>query len=369
MTRKQWMQSALFLALFLFLLARLTYILRTNGDVKDRFNGFYAEPKHSIDAVMIGSSPVFPYYSTPQMYGETGLVCYPLSTNTQRPAAQLYLAKEALSRQSPELLIFEVRMYTGDEHDMTNNMAFTRGVTDNLRYSANRAAAIRTLLDESRVEGGISDPDKEAYSYYFDIFKYHANWRSLRLFGQWETAFYNVPDAQKGFDITDDVAPIVLEDWSEDMAETPIPAVQDECLTELMDWLNERGQQALFIVSPYLLTKEQMEMFNYIGTRVRSEGFGFVNMNREYGAIGLDGASDFKDYGSHTNASGAQKVTAWFERYLAENYDLPDRRGDARYGSWQTAYEQWTAEQAAAMETIRGHIEDGSYAKKPEEAE
>lgn len=362
MTKKQAVKTILFLALFLFLLVRLTYILRTNGDVKDRFNGFYAEPKNTIDAVMIGSSPVFPYYSTPQMYGETGLVCYPLSTNSQRPAAQLYLAREALSRQSPQLLIFEVRMYTGNEHDLTNNMAFTRGVTDNLRYSANRAAAIRALLDESGIEGGISDEDKKPYTYYFDIFKYHANWRSLRLPSQWKTAFYNVPDSMKGYDSTDDVAPVSLEDWSGVTAQTPIPEVQDGHLTALLDWLDENGQQALFIVSPYLLTQEQMEMFNYIEARVGARGYGFVNMNRCYAEIGLDGAADFKDYGNHTNASGAEKVTAWFERYLQQNYSLPDHRQEAAYASWQTAYEDWQAEQKRAMEVIRRHIAEGSYA-------
>ena len=70
MTRKQAAKTIAFLALTLALLVMLTYMLRTNGAVKDRFAGFYAEKKNSIDVIMIGSSPVFPYYSAPQMYGE-----------------------------------------------------------------------------------------------------------------------------------------------------------------------------------------------------------------------------------------------------------------------------------------------------------
>ncbi|MDO4285781.1 MAG: SGNH/GDSL hydrolase family protein, partial [Eubacteriales bacterium] len=130
MTKRQAVNIVIFIAIFLALLTMLSYCLRTNGAVKDRFVGFYAEPKNTIDAILIGSSPVFPYYVTPQMYGEEGIVAYPLSTNLQRPVAQLYLTKEALKYQSPQLIVYEVRMYTGRESDMTNNMAYTRGVTD-----------------------------------------------------------------------------------------------------------------------------------------------------------------------------------------------------------------------------------------------
>lgn len=54
-----------FLAVFLWLLVTVTYIIRTNGDVKDRFTGFYAEKENTIDAILVGSSPVYPYYSAP----------------------------------------------------------------------------------------------------------------------------------------------------------------------------------------------------------------------------------------------------------------------------------------------------------------
>ena len=69
--------------------------MRTNGAVKDRFSGFYAEKDHTLDIVMIGSSPVFPYYAAPKLWGETGIAMYLLSSNVQRPAAMKYLVEEA----------------------------------------------------------------------------------------------------------------------------------------------------------------------------------------------------------------------------------------------------------------------------------
>ncbi len=115
MTRKQFVQSIIFIVIFLLVLVPVSYIVRTNGDVKDRFSGFYAEEDNTLDIVMIGSSPVFPYYSTPKLWGETGIAAYPLSSNVQRPAAMKYLVKEAQKTQSPALYIFEMRMYTMED--------------------------------------------------------------------------------------------------------------------------------------------------------------------------------------------------------------------------------------------------------------
>ena len=46
---RQAVKGAAFTAIFLIALVMLTYMLRTNGPLKDRFVGFYAEPKNSVD--------------------------------------------------------------------------------------------------------------------------------------------------------------------------------------------------------------------------------------------------------------------------------------------------------------------------------
>lgn len=72
---KEFLQAAVFVLLFLAILLPVSYMVRTNGEVKDRFAGFYAEKKDSLDVVMIGSSPVFPYYAAPKLWGRRGLRC------------------------------------------------------------------------------------------------------------------------------------------------------------------------------------------------------------------------------------------------------------------------------------------------------
>lgn len=169
MTKKQALKAVVFLAVFLWLLVTVTYIIRTNGDVKDRFTGFYAEKENTIDAILVGSSPVYPYYSAPALYGKSGIAAYPLSTNNQRPKAIKYLLKEAQKTQDPSLFIIEMRMFSMPDEEWEDTMIFTRGVTDNLKYSKNRVDAINALVSDR----------SERYTYYFDIFKYHSNWKTL----------------------------------------------------------------------------------------------------------------------------------------------------------------------------------------------
>ena len=57
---------------------------------------------------------------------DTGITCYPLSSNMQRPQAAVHLVAEAEKPQDPGLYIFELRMYLGPDERLTQNMAYTR---------------------------------------------------------------------------------------------------------------------------------------------------------------------------------------------------------------------------------------------------
>lgn len=354
MNRKQFIQSIIFIGIFTFLLVSVSYIVRTNGDVKDRFSGFYAEENNTLDIVMIGSSPVFPFYSAPKIWGETGIAVYPLSTNGQRPAAMKYLVEEAEKSQSPSLYIFEVRMFTMGDEDLSENMAFTRGVTDNLKYSWNRIRAIRAMVPES----------EDRLSFYIDIFKYHTNWKMFAFLSEWENWRYHKASRLKGFYIRDDVGPRVKPEAGGMEGKLPISDEQEVILKDLLQYLQEKDFQALFIVSPYGEIMEEQQMFNYMGDIIEEAGYPFVNMNDYYDEIGIIFEEDFADYGSHTNAVGAEKCTAFLENYLLEHYSFDDKRGDRRYTSWDKAYELWQVKLEEARITIADHIMREDYAIK-----
>lgn len=348
-------QIAAFLGIFVLLLVPLSYMMRTNGAVKDRFSGFYAEKDHTLDIVMIGSSPVFPYYAAPKLWGETGIAMYPLSSNVQRPAAMKYLVEEAEKTQSPQLYIFEMRMFTMEDEGLRDNMAYTRGVTDNMRYSRQRMRTIRALVPEDDEEGRLS--------YYLDIMKYHTNWKMLTLPSEWANMTYHKASPLKGFEFKDEVGPQPMPDCGNAEGEKAIPPEQEDCLVDLLSFLQQSGKEALFIVSPYGESLEEQQMYNYMEEIVSSYGYSFLNMNDHYREIGIIFEEDFADYGSHTNAIGAEKCSDFLRAYLQERYSFTDKRGQEKYRSWDAAYELWKLEMEEARETILDRIARGEYAQ------
>ena len=353
------LQIIAFTGIFLLLLVGISYMVRTNGDVKDRFSGFYAERDDTLDIVMIGSSPVPSYYAAPKLWGDMGIAMYPLASNVQRPAAMKYLVREAEKSQSPGLYIFEMRMYTMADEGLRDNMAYTRGVTDNMRYSALRGEAIRALVPEEDAEGRLS--------FYLDIMKYHTNWKMLLLPSEWANAAYHKKNLLKGFEFKDEVGPQPMPECGGAEGVAAIPAEQERCLRDLLSYLQEEGKQALFIVSPYGESAEEQRMYNYMEEIVTGTGYSFLNLNNCYEELGIVFEEDFADYGSHTNAVGAEKCTDYLEGYLREHYVFEDKRGQAAYASWDEAWRLWQEKMETARETIRGRIADGDYAVIEEE--
>ncbi|MCR5304073.1 MAG: glycosyltransferase [Lachnospiraceae bacterium] len=350
----------IFICIFLFLLTTLSYILRTNGENKDRMSGFYAERRDSLDGVIFGSSSVYPFYATPLIYGEHGYAVYPVSTDMQRPAAGIWLTKEVLKYQKDPLFIYEMRMYSGRDWDMTSNMAYTRNVTDNMKYSVNRIRAVKALTSEiENPEAVMDDP----LSWYLDIFKYHGNYGLLLMPYEWRNWRYSALSPTKGYSFKEGVGPCELQDCSRVTEESPMPKEQEAYLRETLEFLKSGGYRALFVVSPYLEDEEHKMMYNYMSSIIEEQGYEFTDLNDHMDEIGIDPQRDMADYGTHVNALGAEKVTRYFGKLLGEQ-GLTDHRGDSAYASWDRAYADYTEVMPKVRAEIERKIEAGEYTPK-----
>ena len=352
MTKKQALRAVLFLLGFIFILRTVTYIVRTSGDTKDRFSGFYAEKENTIDVILTGSSPVYPYYSAPKLYGELGIAGYPLSSNNQRPKAIKYLLKEAQKTQDPSLFIIELRMFSMPDEEWEDTMAFTRGVTDNLKYSVNRIQAINALVSDK----------SQRHTYYFDIFKYHSNWKMLFLPSQLAHWRYESQSGLKGLEIKTGVGPVEHQDVSGVTAVGEMQDKQYAVLMDLLEYLDETGIETLFILSPYEMDAAEKEIYNFIIPIIEAAGYPVLDINDHLDEVGIDFTVDFYDYGSHVNALGEAKCTAYLGAYLDEHYDLPDRRGQEEYESWDEAYQLYQEKQAEAEASCLADIENENWA-------
>lgn len=329
MNRKEAIKAISFILIFVLLLTGVSYIVRTNGYVKDRFAGFYAEEKDSIDVLLCGSSTVATSFSSGYMWGEYGFTSYPISSNTQRPKAIKYLLEEAYKYQSPEVVVIELRMFTYEDEEMKNDEAHIREVTDNMKYSLQRLKTVRDMTD-----GVESFEDK--ISYYFDIIKYHSNWGMFFKPEELLKVDYSKADLHKGFEHPEEILYHDEEDdryipTEERMA---IPGEQEEVLRELLVFLKEKDQEALFVVTPCIYGSEYYAKMNYVKDIVEQEGFSYLNLHDH---LDYDCATDYLD-GGHSNILGAKKCSELLGETLIREYGLMDKRNQEGFEDWDESH-------------------------------
>lgn len=329
MNRKEACKAISFILIFMLLLTGVSYIVRTNGEIKDRFAGFYAEKKNSIDVLLCGSSTVATSFSSGYMWGEYGFTSYPISTNTQRPKAIKYLLEEAYKYQSPEVVVIELRMFTYEDEEMKNDEAHIREVTDNMKYSIQRFKTVRDMTD------GV-ETFEDKLSYYFDIIKYHSNWGMFFKPEELQKVTYSKADVDKGFEYPTQIM-YHNEEYDRYVPteeRIAIPVEQEAVLWELLTFLKENNQKALFVVTPCIYGNEYYAQMNYMKDIVEQEGFSYLNLH-EY--VDYDCATDYLD-GGHSNILGAKKCSKVLGEILKQEYGLTDKRNQEGYKSWNESY-------------------------------
>ena len=329
MNRKEACKAISFILIFVLLLTGVSYIVRTNGEIKDRFAGFYAEKKNTIDVLLCGSSTVATSFSSGYMWGEYGFTSYPVSSNTQRPKAIKYLLEEAYKYQSPEVVVIELRMFTYEDEEMKNDEAHIREVTDNMKYSIQRFKTVRDMTD------GV-ETFEDKLSYYFDIIKYHSNWGMFFKPEELQKVTYSKADVDKGFEYPTQIM-YHNEEYDRYVPteeRIAIPVEQEAVLWELLTFLKENNQKALFVVTPCIYGNEYYAQMNYMKDIVEQEGFSYLNLH-EY--VDYDCATDYLD-GGHSNILGAKKCSKILGEILKQEYGLTDKRNQEGYKSWNESY-------------------------------
>ena len=123
----------------------------------------------------------------------------------------------------------------------------------------------------------------------------------------------------------------------------PISQYPEEYLRKILDYCRDRGVQVLLLNLPAIVNEAAQGKYNAVSAIAEEYGVPYLNLLHHLDGVGFDYAADLTDT-SHCNRWGAEKVTSYVGAYLKENYDLPDRRGDAAYASaWDAAYERYAS--------------------------
>ena len=303
----------LFLLVFAVLLwacsAGIQIIVRNvSGSVSGRsrvFASVSAEKKNTIDVLVAGDSESYTSVSPMDLWDRAGIAAYDCGQPGQRIQETYYILKTAFRTQSPKLVLFE-----------TNTMFRDPGFLKNVQLSLT-----------------------EPLAYHFPVIKYHNAWKAL-FDGPGEPK-----KSYKGFEIRDKV--VSYEGDEEYMKETKDKAQIPEVVRIYMEKIKrlcEKNGADLLLVSAPSPKNYNYKKHNSLEEYARENDLPYVDLNMKFRDIGIDWKQDSYDRGDRLNISGARKVTAYIGQYLADNYDLPDRRNDDGWREWDDLAREYLEE-------------------------
>ncbi|ADG72247.1 hypothetical protein R4K54_00030 [Brachyspira murdochii] len=312
-----------FVLIFCVLLHSVSRVLRFKyNDGIHQLDSFYKLENNSIDVLLLGSSHSFMNINSFYLYKLYGISSFNLAGSIQPLWNTYFYLKETLNTQEPKLIVLEAYLtlanydYIDDSRIIKNNYG--------LKCSIDKINSIM-----------VSSPKNRWYEFLNPFYQYHNRYSSLTF-----EDFLNYKGKEKykydkgcviSYSVYSNMKPKVIYITNEIAL---YPKV-DKYYRMIIELAKNNNIPILIVKAPYSIYNENDQKKYNVAERIAKEyNIPFINFNLYYDDYNLDFSKDFADI-VHLNYLGAEKVAKYLGKYLKDNYDLPDRRGDHKYYSWE----------------------------------
>jgi len=316
-----------------FLLILSIVILKLNDVVAFKYTDgvtqmeyFYELPKAQVDVLVLGSSHAFVDVNPEILYDEYGLAAYDLCGSMQPMWNTYYYMKEALKYQTPKLIVLDVyRLVEAFPYSKESKIVKN---TYGMRFSHNKYESIKASLSEE---------DKgDLLLHMVEFPSYHS--RYVDLTAEDFDRSLVVDESYKGAHPVTEVAPMERPELAHVTETIEIEPKTMEYFEKILSLANEKDIPVFLINAPYIMTEDDKKVFNtleeYLAAQTKYDNVFYVDFNRMYDEMQIDFAADFADP-NHLNVNGLGKFNHALGACIKENYELPDRRGDAAFVSYE----------------------------------
>lgn len=311
--------------------------VKYNGEVT-HIDVFYEEPQNTLDVIFLGSSHIYSGISPMELWNTYGITGYDCTSSSQCAYKSYHFLVDIFKYQKPKVIVFDLMSLFIDESvDEISN----RSALNYMRFSPNfLETAYHSLNPEN---------NETIESYIFPVLRYHSRWEELT------PVDFNIkkqPDCAKGYDmrygtkcmvkLTEDKFPFFTQqptDEAADIVESSAGYIRD-----MVDLCKQNGTRIIFIKTP--VSGYTYETGNAMQKFADSCGVQLIDYNRKWDELELDYTVDFLDI-VHLNLNGAKKLTKCVGKTLADDFGLPDHRGEAEYDSWDRDYSLYQTKLAA----------------------
>ena len=322
------------------LLGRLLQPKYMSGVLEGAMTAEYYNETQPHDVIFIGDCEVYENFSPVTLWEDYGITSYIRGSAQQLIWQSYYLLEEALEKESPTVVVYNVQAMKYSE---PQSEAYNRMALDGMPLSKHKIDAIKASMCT----------DEDMISYLIPLLRYHSRWNELSS-EDFEYIFTRKPVTVSGYLMRADTKPMtklpnapVLEDYT----------IGEACwyyLDKMRELCQSNGAELVLIKSPSLWPHWYDEWDGQISEYAEENGLDYINLLPYAEEIGLDMQSDTYDGGLHLNVYGAQKLSKYFGKLLAEKYEVPDRRDNAEisacWGKKCEDYYELLAAQKAELE-------------------
>ncbi len=324
MSRKKWCRAVCFvcLAAILLYMADCVLCVKSPHGV-DQVRALYVQPSDRVDVLFLGSSHVHCNVNTKLLWDEYGIAAY-LCTSAEQPLWNSYYdLVDALKTQKPKLVVLD--MYSPAHVYEDFQPKWVEENLDGMRPSLNKWRAVEASTQENRAE------------YLFGFLRYHTRYDRLNA-EDFENFFWNRKQRQKwkGYTLLQNHAELIEQDLSHVTQSMPMTEKSQLYFDKILALTQKEGIALALVSAPYLPEESDQMVYHDIERLAQENNILFLNYNTTamYREAGIDFSLDFADH-THLNEEGGKKYTRHLGGWLKNHYEIPDRRGQKGYTSWE----------------------------------
>ena len=304
-----------FVAVFCLVTQLLTPKYMTDLVEGSMISQYYRESGNH-DVVFIGDCEVYANYSPMEMYRSQGITAYIRGTSQQLIWQSYYVLKETLKYETPKAVVFNVNAMRYGE---PVKEAFNRLTIDQMRWSEEKIGIIQASMTE----------EEDFLSYVFPILRYHSRFDELTQ-EDWEYFFKVKDNTYNGYLVNKNINPVGTLPAKRPLADYQFADICYDYLDKITALCKENGVELILVKAPSLYPYWYEQYDEQMAEYARENGLAYYNFAACIEEIGLDFQVDTYDAGLHLNHTGAEKLSRYFARILAENHQIPDRRTDSK---------------------------------------
>lgn len=297
-------------------------LVHTSISAESHIRNYYREPENSIDVLMIGASEMYADYSAPLAYDRQKYTSYQICFEGAPGSLYKSMLTEGLKTQSPRLVVVEVNGFFYNDDFMTKESNL-RLWLDSIPMSQNWYDTINEFV-----------PESERINYYFNLLKYHSNWKKTGTLLKRLKCKYRIE--KEGISLMKSFSTFTMMGKGNYKKIPPkkLSKSGEKYLDNLLEYCKGRGlEQVLFIRAPHYSDIDKNTEKKIIG-KVNKYGYKYVNFDYNIKDIGLNFKTDFYN-GEHTNVFGMEKFTEYFSKYIVDNFDVKTDHNAAVKTQWE----------------------------------